>query len=65
MAQSYLAVQKPLMRLLNEIMDDKEPWHIYCTGHSMGGALATLAAYELAVNSLDKASVVYVKDLMS
>ncbi|KAK9813880.1 hypothetical protein WJX73_003222 [Symbiochloris irregularis] len=48
--QSYVAVSKPLVRLLEEIMDmkDDEPWHIYCTGHSMGGSLATLAAYELS-----------------
>ena len=28
--------------------DDK--WHIFCTGHSMGGALANLCAHELAVS---------------
>ena len=51
MLQSYLTVQKPLLRLLDEIMDvdDDEAWHIYLTGHSMGGALATLTAYELSV----------------
>lgn len=27
-------------------------WHIYATGHSMGGALATLCAHELAVRIL-------------
>ena len=26
-----------------------ERWSVYLTGHSMGGALATLCAYELAV----------------
>lgn len=25
-------------------------WRVYLTGHSMGGALATLCAYELAVS---------------
>ena len=29
----------------------KDQWHIYTTGHSMGGALATLCADELAVRS--------------
>ena len=29
---------------------DKERWHIFVTGHSMGGAKATLCAYELAVS---------------
>lgn len=54
--QSYIAVKKPLLRLLNEIMDvgDNKPWHIYLTGHSMGGALATLAAYELSVRPLSQ-----------
>ena len=49
-----MAVQQPLRRLLDEIMDvgDDEAWHIYVTGHSMGGALATLAAYELSVSPL-------------
>ena len=28
-----------------------ERWHIYTTGHSMGGALATLCAHELAVSN--------------
>jgi putative lipase involved disintegration of autophagic bodies len=25
------------------------PWAVYVTGHSLGGALATLSAYELAM----------------
>ena len=42
-----------MLRLLDEIMDvkDSKPWHIYLTGHSMGGALATYAAYEIAVGA--------------
>lgn len=32
----------------NESEDDR--WRVYLTGHSMGGALATLCAYELAVS---------------
>ena len=45
-------LRNPLMRLLEEIMEiqgPKEHWHIYATGHSMGGSLATLLAYELSV----------------
>lgn len=26
------------------------PWRVYVTGHSLGGALATLCAYELATS---------------
>ena len=32
----------------NKSEDDR--WRVYLTGHSMGGALATLCAYELAVS---------------
>ena len=31
-------------------LDEEEQWHIFTTGHSMGGALATLCAHELAVS---------------
>ncbi len=27
----------------------QQPWTLYVTGHSLGGALATLCAYDLAV----------------
>ncbi len=27
---------------------EQQPWRVYVTGHSLGGALATLCAYELA-----------------
>ena len=42
------------MRLLEEIMEMRGPeehWHIYTTGHSMGGALAILLSYELSVRA--------------
>ena len=32
-------------------LDGSDQWHIYTTGHSMGGALATLCAHEFAVRS--------------
>lgn len=30
------------------VEDGQPQWRIFCTGHSLGGALATLSAYELA-----------------
>ena len=27
---------------------EQQPWQVYVTGHSLGGAMATLCAYELA-----------------
>lgn len=33
-------------------LDEHNRWHIYTTGHSMGGALATLCAHELAVSCI-------------
>ena len=33
-------------------LEPEDEWHIYTTGHSMGGALATLCAHELAVSTL-------------
>ena len=57
--QAYFVLRNPLMKLLEEIMEIKGPqehWHIYATGHSMGGSLATLLAYELSVSHPQEAS---------
>ena len=32
-------------------LEGSDQWHFYTTGHSMGGALATLCAHELAVRA--------------
>jgi alpha-beta hydrolase superfamily lysophospholipase len=39
-----------VFRLLDDItgQDKGKPWTVYVTGHSLGGALATLCAFELA-----------------
>ncbi|KAJ0034865.1 hypothetical protein Pint_25199 [Pistacia integerrima] len=48
--------------------DDDEPshkWHVYATGHSLGGALATLFALELSSSKLAKLLHIYVVQLLS
>ncbi|XP_028793289.1 uncharacterized protein LOC114748995 isoform X1 [Neltuma alba] len=53
-----------LIRLAIGYIDDhSEPphkWHVYVTGHSLGGALATLLALELSSNQLVKKGAIYV-----
>ena len=51
----------PVSRLGSQISggDDEERWHIFVTGHSMGGAKATLCAYELAVSRTQSLVPVY------
>ncbi len=48
---AYDSVKARIFALVDDIMasDSSGPWTIYVTGHSLGGALSTLAAYELAV----------------
>ncbi len=48
---AYQSVRRQLSSLLHAITVSAGaggPWTINVTGHSLGGALATLAAYELA-----------------
>lgn len=48
---AYDSVRRTVFTLLDEITgsNDKDgQWRVIVTGHSLGGALATLAAYELA-----------------
>lgn len=48
---AYDSVKRVVFSLLDEITGSGEkggPWRVLITGHSLGGALATLAAYELA-----------------
>ncbi|XP_021725202.1 uncharacterized protein LOC110692495 isoform X2 [Chenopodium quinoa] len=58
---AYDSVRTRIMALIKKavgIMDDDEQpqdkWHIYCTGHSLGGALATLLSLELSSTQLAK-----------
>ncbi|KAI9078782.1 hypothetical protein K1719_039240 [Acacia pycnantha] len=53
-----------LIRLAIGYTDDHSEaphkWHVYVTGHSLGGALATLLALELSSNQLVKKGAIYV-----
>ncbi|KMS95704.1 hypothetical protein BVRB_005760 [Beta vulgaris subsp. vulgaris] len=58
---AYDSVRTRIMSLIKKavgFMDDAEQplakWHVYCTGHSLGGALATLLALELSSTQLAK-----------
>ncbi|VFQ59422.1 unnamed protein product, partial [Cuscuta campestris] len=56
---AYDSVRTKLISLIKQAVgyvdDDLEPtpkWHVYVTGHSLGGALATLLALELSTSQL-------------
>ena len=52
-----MVMRDRIINLVDEVIgnvegqgDDGEgPWRVFCTGHSLGGALATLCATDMAV----------------
>lgn len=47
--RAYDAVHTRVLALVEELTSEGDvPWTVYVTGHSLGGALATCSAYELA-----------------
>lgn len=47
---AYDSVKVKVLRLVDQLTADaspERPWKVFVTGHSLGGALATLAAYDL------------------
>ena len=46
--EAYDSVRATLFSLAEKITSKSSDWTIYLTGHSLGGALATLCAYEMA-----------------
>jgi len=48
---AYDSVRTKVFRIVEQVTASRspeEPWVVFMTGHSLGGALATLAAYDLA-----------------
>lgn len=47
--EAYDSVRGKVLDLVEAVVEgEPEEWLVLCTGHSLGGALATLCAYELA-----------------
>lgn len=49
--KAYKSVQATLLQILQALLkydnDNEKPWNIYICGHSLGGALATLMAFDI------------------
>lgn len=48
---AYDSVKAKIFRIVDQATSGrsaKQPWDVFITGHSLGGALATLAAYDMA-----------------
>eukprot|EP00897_Mesotaenium_endlicherianum_P005430 jgi/Mesen1/4915/ME000246S04141 len=58
--KAYDAVRSRLVHTVHSIVmsegqgSDKDRWRVYITGHSLGGALATLLAYDLRTSRLTR-----------
>ena len=47
--RAYQSVRVEILQTIDATLaDETEKWTIYCTGHSLGGALSTLCAYDIA-----------------
>ncbi|WP_036718018.1 lipase family protein [Paenibacillus harenae] len=52
----YMSARSQILSIMKQLPSDKP---LFVTGHSLGGALATLAAFDLASNSSFKSPIVY------
>ncbi|KAL4420729.1 hypothetical protein ABPG75_010385 [Micractinium tetrahymenae] len=47
--EAYASVRPVVLRLLDTVLaGEQEPWTLYITGHSLGGALSTLCTFDCA-----------------
>ncbi|KAI3995727.1 hypothetical protein MKX01_007206 [Papaver californicum] len=65
--RAYDSVRNKLMSIIklsigfeDDSVEGKPKWHIYVTGHSLGGALATLLALELSSSQMAKQGAIYI-----
>jgi alpha-beta hydrolase superfamily lysophospholipase len=48
---AYDSIKTKLFRIVDQVTASRsaeDPWVVFVTGHSLGGALATLAAYDVS-----------------
>ncbi|KAL3726795.1 hypothetical protein ACJRO7_031660 [Eucalyptus globulus] len=55
-----LSLLKMAIGFVDDGCEPQYKWHVYVTGHSLGGALATLLALELSSSQLAKHGAIYV-----
>ncbi|KAJ0245500.1 putative triglyceride lipase [Hirschfeldia incana] len=55
-----ISLLKMAIGYIDDVAEREDKWHVYVTGHSLGGALATLLAIELASSQLAKRGAITV-----
>jgi hypothetical protein len=46
--KSYMSIQSEILSIVKTITGQSNEWSVFCTGHSLGGALSTICAYDIA-----------------
>ncbi|CAL9225156.1 unnamed protein product [Arabidopsis halleri] len=55
-----ISLLKMAIGYIDDVAEREDKWHVYVTGHSLGGALATLLALELSSSQLAKRGAITV-----